>query len=74
MGIQQMVTRSAFCLLAWCTLALAPAFSQNITHVPLYTFDGDSAGDLFGLAVGGDGDINGDGFGSFAGFALEIIF
>ena len=40
----------------------------------LYDFDGDSAGDLFGLAVGGDGDINGDGFGSFAGFALEIIF
>ncbi|MCH8978174.1 MAG: FG-GAP repeat protein, partial [Armatimonadetes bacterium] len=28
----------------------------------LYTFDGDSAGDLFGFSVSGAGDVDGDGF------------
>ena len=28
----------------------------------LYTFDGDSPGDLFGVSVGGAGDVDGDGF------------
>ena len=28
----------------------------------LYTFDGDSAGDEFGISVSGAGDVNGDGF------------
>ena len=31
----------------------------------LYTFDGDSAGDQFGTAVSGAGDVNGDGVGDF---------
>ena len=35
--------------------------AQTITHVPLYTFDGDSAGDAFGFSVSGAGDVNGDG-------------
>ncbi len=44
-------------------------FSSGIARVfsgldgsVLYTFDGDSAGDWFGSAVSGAGDINGDGF------------
>ena len=36
--------------------------AQTITHVPLYTFNGDSAGDRFGQSVSGAGDVNGDGF------------
>jgi hypothetical protein len=35
--------------------------AQTITHVPLYTFHGDSAGDEFGFSVSGAGDVNGDG-------------
>ena len=35
--------------------------AQTITHVPLYTFNGDSDGDFFGGTVSGAGDINGDG-------------
>ena len=38
-----------------------PAFAESVTHVPLYTFHGDSAGDLFGNSVSGAGDVNGDG-------------
>ena len=60
--IHQMIMRSSFCLLAWCTLAVAPTFAQTITHVPLFTFDGDAPFDLFGLSVSGAGDVNGDGF------------
>ena len=35
--------------------------AQTITHVPLYTFHGESAGDRFGDSVSGAGDVNGDG-------------
>jgi hypothetical protein len=31
----------------------------------LYTFNGDSAGDLFGRSVSGTGDVDGDGFADF---------
>ena len=60
--IHQMIMRSSFCLLAWCTLVVAPTFAQTITHVPLFTFDGDAPFDLFGWSVSGAGDVNGDGF------------
>ena len=36
-------------------------FAQTITHVPLFTFNGDSFGDAFGYSVSGAGDVNGDG-------------
>ena len=62
MNTQQIVSRATLCLLAWCTLLVAPTFAQIITHVPLYTFDGDSALDFFGSASSGAGDVNGDGF------------
>ena len=63
MNTQRIFTRSSFCLLVWCALAVAPAFAQTIiTHVPLVTFDGDSSGDSFGESVSGAGDVNGDGF------------
>ena len=35
--------------------------AQTITHVPLFTFTGDSAVDNFGTSVSGTGDVNGDG-------------
>ena len=35
--------------------------AQTITHVPLYTFNGDSGADNFGISVSGAGDVNGDG-------------
>ena len=35
--------------------------AQTMTHVPLYTFNGDSGGDQFGVSVSGAGDVNGDG-------------
>ena len=38
-----------------------PMAAFQITHVSLYTFDGDSARDLFRISVSGVGDINGDG-------------
>jgi len=37
------------------------ANAQIVTHVPLYTFEGDSANDEFGGSVSGAGDVNGDG-------------
>ena len=35
--------------------------AQTVTHVPLYTFEGDTANELFGNSVSGAGDVNGDG-------------
>ena len=61
MNIQQLISRSPLCLLAWCTLAVAPTFAQTITHAPLFTFDGDTNVDRFGRSVSGAGDVNGDG-------------
>ena len=59
-----MISRFSLCLLALCILAVAPACAQTIvTHVPLYTFEGDGFGDFFGIAVSGAGDVDGDGFG-----------
>ncbi len=43
------------------TLQSKQANAQTVTHVPLYTFHGDSAGDEFGWSVSGAGDLNGDG-------------
>jgi len=60
--IQPVISRFSLCLLAWCALATVPAFAQTITHVPLFTFNGDSAADFFGDSVSGAGDVNGDGF------------
>ena len=62
MNTQQMITRAPLYLLAWCTLAVTPTFAQTFTHVPLFTFDGDSLGDQFGSSVSGAGDVDGDGF------------
>ena len=62
MNIHQLAKRFPFFLLAWCTLAVAPTCAQTITHFPLFTFDGDSADDLFGTSVSSAGDVNGDGF------------
>jgi len=63
MNIQKVISRFSFCLLAWCILAVAPTFAQTIiTHVPLFTFDGDGTSDQFGSSVSGAGDVNGDGF------------
>ena len=63
MNVRQMITLSQMCLLVWCGVAVAPTCAQTITHVPLFTFHGDSAGDTFGFSVSGAGDVNGDGFG-----------
>ncbi len=46
---------------ATLTVTLVSTPPTNITYVPLFTFDGDSAGDQFGVAVSGAGDVNGDG-------------
>ena len=46
MNIQPMISRFSFCLLAWCTLAVAPAFAQTITHEPLFNFNIDLLKDL----------------------------
>ena len=62
MSIQQMISRFSFCLLAWSTLAVAPALAQTITHEPLLIFNSDSTNDGFGRSVSGAGDVNGDGF------------
>ena len=35
--------------------------AQTITHVPLYTFNGDREANNFGTSVSGAGDVNGDG-------------
>ena len=36
--------------------------APQVTHVPGFTFHGDSGADNFGFSVSGAGDINGDGF------------
>jgi hypothetical protein len=46
---------------ATLTVTLVSTPPTNITYVPLFTFDGDSAGDQFGRVVSGAGDVNGDG-------------
>ena len=61
MNIQQLIARTLFFLLAWCAVAVAPAFAQRITHLPLFTFEADSPFDAFGSSVSGVGDVNGDG-------------
>ena len=61
MSIQQMNTGSLLCLLVGFALAVAPARAQTISHVPLFTFNGDSIFDRFGTSVSGAGDVNGDG-------------
>ena len=44
-----------------CNSGSARVFSGK-TGLPLYTFNGDSAGDQFGRSVSGAGDVDGDGF------------
>ena len=51
----------ALLLLLCTTTVLNYARAQTITHVPLYTFHGDSGRDRFGESVSGAGDVNGDG-------------
>ena len=46
---------------ATLTVTLVSTVSTTITHVPLFTLDGDSANDSFGGSVSGAGDVNGDG-------------
>ena len=55
---------SFFSLLLPFVLTL-PAAAVTVTYVPLYTFDGDSAGNQFGISVSGAGDVNGDGLPDF---------
>ena len=62
MNTQQMIVRFSLCLLAACPFAVAPTCAQIlVTHVPLVTFNGDSANDNFGRSASGAGDVNGDG-------------
>lgn len=52
----------AFCFsLSLLLLKTLPAAAFQVTHVPLYTFHGDSVYDKFGQSVSGAGDVNGDG-------------
>ena len=76
MNAQYIKSRVPLCLLAWCVLATCPTLAQTITHVPLFTFDGDSADDLFGYSVSGAGDVNGDGAPDLivGGFGIGEIF
>ena len=43
-------------------LAVSAGASGQVTHVPSYPFNGDSAVDNFGHSVSGAGDVNNDGF------------
>jgi hypothetical protein len=60
MNTKQMTTCFSFCLLAVCTLAVAPTSAQTVTHVPLYNFE-DPLELRFGSSVSDAGDVNGDG-------------
>ena len=69
MNVRKMISRFSLCALALCALTVAPTFAQTITHVPLFTFDGDPSvlginyeHDRFGGSVSGAGDVDGDGF------------
>ena len=55
-AIQRVISRFSFFLLVWCASGVAPTFAQTITHVPLFTVEGEVT------AISGAGDVNGDGF------------
>ncbi|MCB9843244.1 MAG: FG-GAP repeat protein [Phycisphaeraceae bacterium] len=47
------------------SLAFATIANAQITHVPLYTFNGDNSGDRLGFSVSGAGDVNNDGYSDY---------
>ena len=53
---------SAVCFSLGAMTPVGLTMGQTVNHSPLYTFDGDDAGDELGISVSGAGDVNGDGF------------
>ena len=53
---------SAVCFSLGAMTPFGLTMGQTVNHSPLYTFNGDDAGDEFGNSVSGAGDVNGDGF------------